>query len=816
MSQLAKQQTIEIPPYQRGYVWEAPECARLVNSIAEIALANLSSSKNKQLLQQKYHRMRASSDASLKFHELASWVVSAEGQSYKIVDGQQRLTTLLLMTRALVMTLCRLYNNPHKRNDLREDHEEYLAALLIQKLGKLLTSTISEQNLREWCEFDEAVLVSKALGDEQQAELHQILASGKLYSAVNQEGRFTYANNYRFFLSIFARPTWGLSQAPAKVTTLDYTTTEDGDLSLNFNYGDYDDVGGNGVIANFRKLFYSRIDQNWQEPAYSGEVGGFDLDDTVVGEDVNDGLGIPFLLYFAHTLAFQVRIILHELSSEKTALKYFDVINSTGYVLPREDIFRSRLYRAIIKETNDKSRAGLNKDQANLFIKEWNLWKKQHDAFTVGLPTKDSTFSVLLETVLMYLNVSNQNPEDRNQDRPIPPGDRKQYSINVWPRLFQLGLEHKQKLKDIVEFFNEVSEWFFVNPCHVSSAGEITDLEKEITAQNRIFTLLPNLDDESVDLETRQLAARCRLLVQAYGLLSEANKLAVIYIYLYQAYRNQTNLKQNTHGVGFDLVKFSEFVEKLVANELCRNANYALELTPKSIQQLPLAADIAGCVYVGAQGDKNGLDARVGMFDRYAYRSMAVYSSKAHLTKVNFDEPQTLDRQLETIRTLYSKQVTTDKKAVAEDQGRTKVHFKNHTINFLVMLNTILEVWERFDAQTCIEVGKLNFVHGTKANEFSNQHGNDDQSVPVAWTAKSELGEVTKNKTSKSSKSKRGRKKAPKVVNTEFGNLVISADLDLPLTYNSEQISEAVCGFVEQAFTNFWDKREIKPSIMNE
>lgn len=97
----ASKRTFYIPVYQRNYDWKEEQCETLFRDIEEIANSN----------QRKSHFMGT--------------IVYVEGEStaifrtFNVIDGQQRLSTLMLLLKAIVDII--------EDNDLKEDIvESYL------------------------------------------------------------------------------------------------------------------------------------------------------------------------------------------------------------------------------------------------------------------------------------------------------------------------------------------------------------------------------------------------------------------------------------------------------------------------------------------------------------------------------------------------------------------------------------------------------------------------------------------------------------------------------------------------------------------
>ena len=72
-----------IPSYQRGYRWTENEVLALLNDLSEYA-------DSKKLARN-----------VSKFYCLQPLVIKKQGSKYEVIDGQQRLTTIYLILKAL-------------------------------------------------------------------------------------------------------------------------------------------------------------------------------------------------------------------------------------------------------------------------------------------------------------------------------------------------------------------------------------------------------------------------------------------------------------------------------------------------------------------------------------------------------------------------------------------------------------------------------------------------------------------------------------------------------------------------------------------
>lgn len=152
-----------IPDYQRPYSWEMDQCKTLWDDILEFSIPENDES-----------RFRSDKDE----YFLGSIVTfkNSDGK-LEIIDGQQRLTTILLMLRAF--------------------YDKFLHA---QDPNTVSTRTIIERCIWKTNEYEQPdkenlKITSDVASDDDKEEFLSILKTGK----VSKESKSTYAKNYRFF-----------------------------------------------------------------------------------------------------------------------------------------------------------------------------------------------------------------------------------------------------------------------------------------------------------------------------------------------------------------------------------------------------------------------------------------------------------------------------------------------------------------------------------------------------------------------------------------------------------------------------------------
>jgi len=155
-----------IPDYQRPYAWGKEECLELWNDLELFTLPNLNDGEN--------------SFKSTDEYFLGAIVTYIEDNKVIIIDGQQRITTLMLFLRAF-----------YESSEGVKDDENNSVASVRNTIAQCIWNTGEERNQRLAVKLD-----SEAVSDEDREELYTILNTGKTKSTFKSQ----YAENYCFFL----------------------------------------------------------------------------------------------------------------------------------------------------------------------------------------------------------------------------------------------------------------------------------------------------------------------------------------------------------------------------------------------------------------------------------------------------------------------------------------------------------------------------------------------------------------------------------------------------------------------------------------
>lgn len=152
-----------IPDYQRPYAWTEEQCQTLWDDLYALAIPD---------------------DDYSQFHDTDEYFLGSivtfkndDGQ-LEVIDGQQRLTTLLLLFRAL-------YNS-------YQVNQEANAKTIKANLEQCIWKTDEFENKQE----DQLKINSEVATDDAKEEFLKILKTGE----VNKDDDSQYAKNYKFFI----------------------------------------------------------------------------------------------------------------------------------------------------------------------------------------------------------------------------------------------------------------------------------------------------------------------------------------------------------------------------------------------------------------------------------------------------------------------------------------------------------------------------------------------------------------------------------------------------------------------------------------
>ena len=152
-----------IPDYQRPYAWEETECQTLWDDLFAFAIPD--------------NNIERFNDDSDEYY--LGPIVTFENRQGKqeVIDGQQRLTTLLLLLRAF-----------YERSFNQEDQQT-------KKMREMIEQCIWKTNAFKEANKNALKIDSEVATDEDKGEFLEILKSGQ----VDDGFKSRYAENYRFF-----------------------------------------------------------------------------------------------------------------------------------------------------------------------------------------------------------------------------------------------------------------------------------------------------------------------------------------------------------------------------------------------------------------------------------------------------------------------------------------------------------------------------------------------------------------------------------------------------------------------------------------
>ena len=162
-----------VPDYQRPYAWTEDECLTLWEDILSFACPN-----------DNYNDFNPDDE-----YFLGSIVIFRDQEDkLEVIDGQQRLITLLLMLRAFYMII---QNNINNQQHYSQDEKEKLQT--VQKnIGKCIWQTNEFGNP----DTSKLKIDSLVATDEDKEELISILC----YGNAPRTKKSRYAKNYRFYV----------------------------------------------------------------------------------------------------------------------------------------------------------------------------------------------------------------------------------------------------------------------------------------------------------------------------------------------------------------------------------------------------------------------------------------------------------------------------------------------------------------------------------------------------------------------------------------------------------------------------------------
>ena len=151
-----------IPDYQRPYAWEDTECQTLWDDLKDFAIPDRGAKK----FEGEYY-----------LGPIVTFKNKDKGYKLEIIDGQQRLTTLLLLLRAF-----------YERTSNQKDEETI-------SMRKMIEQCIWKTDDFDKPDLNALKIDSEVATDNDKGEFLDILKSGKAHDNYKSQ----YAENYRFF-----------------------------------------------------------------------------------------------------------------------------------------------------------------------------------------------------------------------------------------------------------------------------------------------------------------------------------------------------------------------------------------------------------------------------------------------------------------------------------------------------------------------------------------------------------------------------------------------------------------------------------------
>lgn len=727
-----------IPAYQRGYQWDTKDCLTLISSIFDVAFQNLEEKSLQNELNADSIDINQLISKSKYHHELSSWqycvgttkVNGDEKYQAKIIDGQQRLTTMLLLSRALLVTLCYLYDNPQTKPPGDLSSIETVAAELIRKLTNILqankprSATLSGY----WGQLaDVPVLNSIAIDDNLNGTMQEILKSGLKVPDFNCHPSDKYSSNYRLFLTLLAHPSLKKFYEASQDSTTEEKESKsqnqvDQKIVLPFKpWSDTSDETSASIQANlsglrdlthedvkeFQNIFYANIEEGaWSKPTQTSLLQYISSADALPLEHIKhhvqeikpeDGplerkihQKIPFILYFASTLLHNVRIILHRLATEESALKVFYLTNTAGHPLPRENIIRAELYQAHLESGQNDSQ-----EKANAFVSNWNKWDLEISNVYAHRSDKalEKRTSEALLVALSYFNLTDFTYENSLDGAP---GNLLRFGLQSWSRVQKVTHEHADDVISFLNNFKDLQAWTLLGeePTWISTIITEPNQRKIIRQYLRVLNVLG---------EISVLQPVYLYLIHHKLNLTRANDHVIRFIkkhvanVLYRTVVNgnplqdfsEINLSRDICGARYDREAKpdrSELVDDFgTIKNLNSNFVYFVEGNASKGKETTLIPELC----LGSVKKGNPINKRLDDFDKYRYLSMAVNASSGVLNSHNLSEVSKaeLDKQIDRLRAYLS---TENDKTV---EGLTFNHFlENNKTSYVRFVLFLLEV----------------------------------------------------------------------------------------------------------------------------
>ncbi|MCB4928498.1 DUF262 domain-containing HNH endonuclease family protein [Streptococcus mutans] len=160
-----KKKNFVIPEYQRPYAWTADQIQTLFDDLVEYTESSESSD---------------SSEESTYF--LGTIVAYEKNNEQEIIDGQQRITSLFLLLRAIYSKLTSMSETPQSKNFITQ-----------------IESALWQQDeLTAKVDFEKTLIVSRVMGEEGNEIFSNILVTGE----VKKEAKDNYSLNYSLFVKL--------------------------------------------------------------------------------------------------------------------------------------------------------------------------------------------------------------------------------------------------------------------------------------------------------------------------------------------------------------------------------------------------------------------------------------------------------------------------------------------------------------------------------------------------------------------------------------------------------------------------------------
>ncbi|MDE0315428.1 MAG: DUF262 domain-containing HNH endonuclease family protein [Candidatus Poribacteria bacterium] len=315
-----------IPEYQRTYDWNEDNIKRLLEDCLN-----------------RFYNLSTSNDDSYTF--LGTLILVKEecessfaGTSLSVVDGQQRLITLILLCCALTEELSLQKDNPNSLQELTISWINKEIEFILKRLYDCVIGKLHSNGQKSGFPRVVRFPVDNRAFSSSEAKYHSVIAKFlhdfDRYYSQQDNSPFTpiQTNEDAETLRFFQNYEYIKKIVELGIYRDNYTSATEDDSELDFNQIHHDDFRNAGLCNLFKKLD-TLSDQAER--------------DTVISDITNnsDSSGLIRLMLFSHYVLKSVVLTRIETSDEDAAFDIFDSLNTTGEPLSAIETFKPLVIR---------------------------------------------------------------------------------------------------------------------------------------------------------------------------------------------------------------------------------------------------------------------------------------------------------------------------------------------------------------------------------------------------------------------------------------------------------------------------------------